>query len=493
VVHGQTAVDALAIYRAAAPPEFFQDLRKASGLRAEGGVYTVELTTWMMMRQRLDPKGTLSTSVQDVAEGRPQALLPTHKRLTEGTLCSNTGGYSEARRRLGQVVVEDVAGRIFNYLMADAPEALPGLGRQVFLLDGSSLDLPDTPELRKAYPPAQNQHGDAHGPVVRIVLAHDLISGLAMQPCWGPMYGDQAVSEQALATAVIGRLPAGSVVVADRNFGVFSTAYDADQSCHPILARLTDARARHLLQGRLPQRTDQWVDWKPSRWERAHHPDLPADACVRGRVIACQVTRQGRTVQLYFFTTLELPPEEIAQLYGYRWNIGVSSQGHIVQSVKDRPRSKDSDLVAWEASWRESKTAEPSDNMLGKECAQRTRLQRTVNADVASLHESPVAETVDNARKQQGLAETSPIRQLSPAGYQRRHGVKDDVETGETLGARRRNLVEEMPAITVSGKCGHRRQGDGSGRSTGDGRAAKRARREGPGPVSTPLTKVRQG
>ena len=38
-----------------------------------------------------------------------------------------------------------------------------------------------------------------------------------------------------------------------------------------------------------------------------------------------------------------------------------------------------------------------------------------------SLHESRVAETVDNARKQQGLAETTPIRQLAPAGYQRRH------------------------------------------------------------------------
>jgi hypothetical protein len=116
-----------------------------------------------------------------------------------------------------------------------------------------------------------------------------------------------------------------------------------------------------------------------------------------------------------------------------------------------------------------------------------------VNADVASLHESPVAETVDNARKQQGLAETSPMRQLSPAGYQRRHGVKDDVETGETLGARRRNLAGEMPAITVSGKCWYRHQGDGSGRSTVDGRAAKRARREGPGPVSIPSGKARQG
>ena len=190
---------------------------------------------------------------------------------------------------------------------------------------------------------------------------------------------------------------------------------------------------------------------------------------------------------------LEFGATTIAAIYKDRWEIGVSSQGHIVQPVKDRPRPRDSGLVAREVPWRESKTAEPSDNILRKECAQRTRLQRTVNADVASLHEIPVAETVDNARKQQGLAETSPTRQLSPAGYQRRHGVKDDVETGEALGARRRNLVEEMPAITVSGKCGHRRQGGGSGRSTVDGRAAKRARREGPGPVSIPSVKARQG
>ena len=66
-----------------------------------------------------------------------------------------------------------------------------------------------------------------------------------------------------------------------------------------------------------------------------------------------------------------------------------------------------------------------------------------MNADVASLHEYPVAETVDNGRKQQELSETSPMRRFSPAGYQRRHGVKEDVETGEALGARRRNLVEE--------------------------------------------------
>ena len=85
-----------------------------------------------------------------------------------------------------------------------------------------------------------------------------------------------------------------------------------------------------------------------------------------------------------------------------------------------------------------------SDNILRKEYAQHTRLQRAVNADVASSHANPVAETVHNAKA--------------------------------TRGDR-----------TVSGKCRHRHQGDGSGRSTVEGRAAKRARREGPGPVSTPL------
>ena len=116
-----------------------------------------------------------------------------------------------------------------------------------------------------------------------------------------------------------------------------------------------------------------------------------------------------------------------------------------------------------------------------------------MNADVASSPVYPEAETVYNVRKQQEPIEMSPMRRLSPAGYQRRHGEKENVETGEALGVRRRNLVEEATAITASGKCRCRRRGGGSGRTTVDGRAAKRVRREGPGPVSIPLDKVRQG
>ena len=71
----------------------------------------------------------------------------------------------------------------------------------------------------------------------------------------------------------------------------------------------------------------------------------------------------------------------------------------------------------------------------------------------------PVAETVDNARRQQEIPEVGYIRYISPAGYQRRHGAKDYAGTGEALGGRRRNLDEEFPPITVNGKWWEWRQG----------------------------------
>jgi len=54
------------------------------------------------------------------------------------------------------------------------------------------------------------------------------------------------------------------------------------------------------------------------------------------------------------------------------------------------------------------------------------------------------------------------MRRFSPAGYQRRQGVKEDVETGEALDVRGGKLLEEASAITVSGKSWRRHQRIGS-------------------------------
>jgi hypothetical protein len=319
----QTAPSALALFQAAVPAEFFQQQRQAAGLPPEKGVYTAAVVVMLIILQRLvQGKGSLSGAVQQLLSGRLAELLPDHKRIRESTLSSRTGAYSRARNRLPKAVAEGASDRVAEYLLAEHQEALPGLGRQAFLLDGSSLTLEHTQEILRAYPPSSNQLGESHWPVMRVVVAHDLVSGIALRPAWGPMHGKQAVSEQALAKTLLDdRIPAGSILVYDRNFGTFAVSWGAHQKNHPIVVRLTDARARSLNKGKLPPQADQWVDWKPSRWDRDAHPDLPDDACLRVRFIATQVARKGKVIQLYLITTLDLGIEQIVALYGFRWNI----------------------------------------------------------------------------------------------------------------------------------------------------------------------------
>ena len=119
------------------------------------------------------------------------------------------------------------------------------------------------------------------------------------------MYGPNPVSEQKLAGQLMPQLPAASVVMADINFGVYSVAYETDQAGHDMLYRLQRCRALAMGRG-LPMRpgTDVPYCWRPSRADRKSHPDLPADACVRGRLIYVRVTSSnGASTDLYFFTT----------------------------------------------------------------------------------------------------------------------------------------------------------------------------------------------
>jgi hypothetical protein len=137
--------------------------------------------------------------------------------------------------------------------------------------------------------------------------------------------GSQAVSEEGLLEQASGRLPSQAVVVGGANLGVFSGAYAAEQRGHPVVLRLTSTRAQHLAGGPLQEGTDQSIPWKPTREDRRSHPDLPAEACVEGRLIVRQV-QPGNGAQpflLALFRTLPDPPEQIVELYGQRWNIEV--------------------------------------------------------------------------------------------------------------------------------------------------------------------------
>lgn len=308
----------LQLFRRAAPPQYWRRLGRKSGCRR--GIFCLPVVIWMMVSQRLQTGGTLVTAVQQLRRGGYGRLGRGCKRIREGRISAATGGYCQARQKLSKLLAGQVVDDLFERLQAVLREGWSGLKRPLFLLDGSTLLLEHGPELQTAYPPAKNRHGRSHWPLLRIAVAHDVESGLAVRPSWGAACGAQATSEQKLVEEILGRLSQGAVVLADRNFGVFSVAWAAQQQQHPVVFRLTNARAGKLLGRALQPGIEETVVWTPSRDERRAHPELPTGIHVTGRVIVCEL-QGAREPLLCLFTTLDQPASEIVQMYGLRWNI----------------------------------------------------------------------------------------------------------------------------------------------------------------------------
>jgi len=289
---------------------------------ARQGPLSTWLVIWLIIFQRLHPKGTLSVAVRELLSGPTQAYVRWRGKGPGKRLSANTSAYSQARSRLTLDEAEQVSDMIFESLQAQ-PRTVACWDRPMFMLDGSSVLMANSEELEAAYPPQRNQHGPSHWPMMRVVVAHDVVSGLAVRPCWGPQNGAAAVSEQALAKQIMRRLPTGCGVMADRNFGVLSMAHHAQEQNHPCLFRLTEVRAQKMNGGAKPNsKTDRVIQWESSREDRRNNPELPAQASVTGRLLAFKITGPGgKKEKLYLFTTLDLPAHQILELYGYRWNI----------------------------------------------------------------------------------------------------------------------------------------------------------------------------
>jgi hypothetical protein len=284
---------------------------------------------WLLVTQRLQGGASLESAVLELLRGLPAGFWPEpckrvrnwqeHGKAPSG----HTAAYNQARQALPLSIVQSSSDRIFEQLLAQRDPTGPGSARRLFLLDGSSMRMAHSPELRALYPPGSNRYGQGHWPLLRILVAHDLRTGLAMRPEWGAMHGPEAVSEQGLLEKAIGRLPSGSTVMGDSNFGVFSVAYDTTQHGHPVLLRLTPQRARRLAGEDLRDGIDRELLWKPSAADRRSHPNLPADAAVQGRLMVREVqpNNAAKPFLLALFTTVPGSQEDIFGLYGQRWAI----------------------------------------------------------------------------------------------------------------------------------------------------------------------------
>jgi hypothetical protein len=75
-------------------------LLQQAQMKVRQSIYTAQVVIWLMILQRLHPRGTLATGVEALLTGAADGLLSGCERARQKRISHRTGGYSHARQRL---------------------------------------------------------------------------------------------------------------------------------------------------------------------------------------------------------------------------------------------------------------------------------------------------------------------------------------------------------------------------------------------------------
>jgi hypothetical protein len=325
----------------AEPFEIYQ--RVSSKLSKSKKVYTAQAVCWLMIQQCLE-----ELSMEEVLhKARAEELKSLYGdcKRAKGKLSKNTSAYSQARKELPLEIWLPLFEELF-FLLNE--KSIHWQGRPAIILDGTTLTLQPTAELRKAYPPGSNQYGQHSHPEMLVAVAHDLNSGLAYPPKFGAKTGKDAVSEISLGIELIGDFEKDTIIVADRGFGIFQVAFAAVKSSKDIVFRLTKERAQSLMRRCSidVNAQESALTWTPSPYELNHYPELCKEDQITGRLIVRSIIKPGKPAEeLYLFTTLKEDAQDLLELYARRWEIETDIRNIKVTCKLDQLSSLGEEMV----------------------------------------------------------------------------------------------------------------------------------------------------
>lgn len=307
-------------------------------------VYSMAPTLLLLVLQRLGGGLTLNAAVQELLKHH-RDILPNNRRVEDGTLSENNSAYNKARQKLPLQKVETFSNAVCNHLAANSEAAWQG--RRVVILDGTTITLPPTHALKKAFPPASNQHGKSVWPVAMLLVASEMATGCVLVPEVGAMYGENNTSEAKLAERIIDKLPNDALVLADSGFGIFQTAWQCAKRRKEFTLRLTAARfhslkkSATLVKGKSGAST-WYLKWKPSAKDRKQVLDLPKDATIE--VFVHEIELEGDK-DLYLVSNVEADASSLGQLYLRRYDVEFDIRDLKVTMDTENIRAKKLDTV----------------------------------------------------------------------------------------------------------------------------------------------------
>jgi hypothetical protein len=282
-------------------------------------VYTPAITLWAFLSQVLfkDEQRSCVAAVSRVI-----VLLVA---LERGPCSSNTGAYCRARAKLSEAAIHRLAADVADGCERQVKEKWLWRGRHVRLVDGTTVSMPDTPHNQEAYPQPSSQEEGLGFPIARLVVLLSLATGMLADMAMGPYTGKET-GETALLRQMLDRFTPGDILLADRYYCSYFMIALLMESGVDFVTRVHQRRDTDFRRGRRLGKDDHLVEWR--RPERPEWMDLQTyqrmPPSIRIREIHIHVGCPGFRVESFVVVTTltdadQYTPDDIAELYGYRW------------------------------------------------------------------------------------------------------------------------------------------------------------------------------
>jgi hypothetical protein len=238
--------------------------------------------------------------------------------LGQPTCSLNTGPYCKARARLPLSLLSRLAREVAVRLCAGQPAAWRWRGREVKLIDGTTVSMPDTKANQGRFPQHRSQRLGLGFPVARLVAIVSLSCGAALDWALDACAGKQT-GETAMLWRLLPQLHRGDLVLADGYYcGYFLVARLIQMGVDVLMPqhhlRKTDFRRGERLGAR-----DHVVSWqrpaRPTWMDENTYAAMPEQLTMR------EVRANGRTLVTSLTDARAVVKSELAALYAMRWQV----------------------------------------------------------------------------------------------------------------------------------------------------------------------------
>jgi hypothetical protein len=215
------------------------------------------VTLWVFLGQVLSADHSCRAAV---------ARLIAHRVARGQRPCSaQTGAYCQARQRLPESFFADVARQTGHALEAAVDPQWLWKGRRVYLFDGTTVSMPDTPENQEAYPQVYNQKPGLGFPIARVGALISLACG-AIVNLGVCQYAGKGQGEVSLLRRLWDALRPGDLLLTDALMANWTNIAMLKERGIELVGRLNKAHRRaDFRRGRRLGPDDHLVRWaKPT-------------------------------------------------------------------------------------------------------------------------------------------------------------------------------------------------------------------------------------